>query len=123
LPEPVYTWEEGEPWERGGLYKGCLIEEKGIYYLFYNAKNETFSYWKEQTGVAMSSDMFNWKRYEVIPLLRVSDESWNSKFCSDPYVVKDNIKFPWFLLKPWVVVYIIMLQNTAALILTPISLY
>jgi predicted GH43/DUF377 family glycosyl hydrolase len=90
LPEPVYTWEEGKPWERGDLYKGCLIEEKGIYYLSYNAKNETFSYWKEQTGVAMSSDMFNWKRYEVIPLLRVSDESWNSKFCSDPYVVKDN---------------------------------
>jgi predicted GH43/DUF377 family glycosyl hydrolase len=90
LPEPVFTWEEGENWERGGLYKGCLIEEKGIYYLFYNAKNETFSSWKEQTGVAVSSDMFNWKRYEGNPVLRVPDEGWNSKFCSDPYVVKDN---------------------------------
>jgi predicted GH43/DUF377 family glycosyl hydrolase len=72
------------------LYKGCLIEDKGKYYLFYNAKNDTYASWKEQTGIAISADMIHWTRYEKNPVIKVSEDGWDNKFCSDPFVVKDN---------------------------------
>jgi predicted GH43/DUF377 family glycosyl hydrolase len=39
LPQPIMTWKDGADWEKGGLYKGCLIEHENKYYMFYNAKN------------------------------------------------------------------------------------
>lgn len=39
LPEPIFSWRDGMPWESGGLYKACLIEVDGVYFAFYNAKN------------------------------------------------------------------------------------
>src|SRR5438105_3333894 len=49
--------EDGAPWERGGLYKPYLVESGGIYYLFYNAKNNLERGWIEQTGLATSKDL------------------------------------------------------------------
>ena len=43
--------EDGAEWERGGLYKPCLVEDNGTFYLFYNAKNYE-KRWRERTGVA-----------------------------------------------------------------------
>ena len=70
----VLTWaalrpEEGAEWERGGLYKPCLVEEKGVFYLFYNAKVAARPA-KEQTGVAISRDLRAWTRHEANPLIR-----------------------------------------------------
>ncbi|OXM87993.1 family 43 glycosylhydrolase [Paenibacillus rigui] len=87
LPEPILTPEEGADWEKGGLYKECLIEEDGTFYLFYNAKN-TDKRWIEQTGVAFSTDLISWHRYEHNPVLRVSPDRWDSGFVSDPCVLK-----------------------------------
>jgi predicted GH43/DUF377 family glycosyl hydrolase len=86
LPDPVLTPEEGAPWEQGGLYKGCLIEHEGRFYLFYNAKN-TNTRWTEQIGVAFS-DNLRMQRYEHNPVLRVSPGRWDSGFVSDPCVLK-----------------------------------
>jgi len=30
LPEPIYSWKDGDEWEKGGLYKACLIEHENI---------------------------------------------------------------------------------------------
>lgn len=97
LPEPIYSWKDGDEWEKGGLYKACLIEHENIYYLFYNAKNLEKGPWLEQIGVAMSSDMIHWKRYEKNPIIRVSEKGkWDSRFCADPFVVRDNDKWLMF---------------------------
>jgi len=40
LSEPVFSWKEGADWEKGGLYKACIIEHDDKYYIFYNAKND-----------------------------------------------------------------------------------
>jgi predicted GH43/DUF377 family glycosyl hydrolase len=88
---PCLTPAEGAEWERGGLYKPCLVEDHGTYYLFYNAKNDRPRGWREQTGVAISTDLKNWKRHEGNPILRNGGAgSPDEMFASDPCVVIDN---------------------------------
>lgn len=90
LEKPVFSWRDGADWEKGGLYKACLIRENGQFYLFYNAK-DTQKRWIEQTGMAMSKDLMHWERCPQNPLLKVRPkESWCSRFLSDPYIVKDG---------------------------------
>lgn len=92
-------WELEEPflhasdpgageWERGGLYKSCLVEHDGVYYMFYNAKNAGAN-WVEQTGFATTTDLKQWKRYEGNPVIPVGPKgSFDDRFCSDPCVVR-----------------------------------
>ena len=68
LDDPCLRAEDGADWERGGLYKPCLVKSGATYYLFYNAKNRE-ARWHEQTGVAISTDLKSWKRYEGNPIL------------------------------------------------------
>jgi len=90
LEAPILTPEEGGDWERGGLYKECLLEHEGMFYLFYNAKNHNDGRWIEQTGLATSRDLLVWRRYEGNPVLRVTPEAWDSGFVSDPCVLRDG---------------------------------
>lgn len=85
--------EDGADWENGGLYKPCLIEHRGTYYLFYNAKNRE-KRWREQTGVATSTDLKTWRRYEGNPIVRTGGAgSWDERFASDPCVMLDGRKW------------------------------
>ncbi len=95
LEKPVLTWRGGAPWECGGLYKACLISEAGKYYLFYNAKTDE-PHWAEQTGVAVSFDMIHWEKSSHNPVLKVDEGRWDSRFASDPYVVRDADKWLMF---------------------------
>jgi predicted GH43/DUF377 family glycosyl hydrolase len=75
-------------WECGGLYKSCLVEYEETYYMFYNAKTKTEP-WVEQTGMATSTDLKTWKRFEGNPLLPVGPKGgFDDIFCSDPGVVR-----------------------------------
>lgn len=75
-------------WERGGLYKSCLVEHEGAFYMFYNAKTAGAP-WIEQTGVARSTDLKKWKRYEGNPIIPVGAKGhFDDVFCSDPCVVR-----------------------------------
>jgi predicted GH43/DUF377 family glycosyl hydrolase len=89
--------EDGAEWERGGLYKPCLVEDAGTFYLFYNAKN-TDKRWREQTGVATSRDLKTWTRYRGNPIISNGGAgSWDERFASDPAVFRDG--------KTWVFYY------------------
>lgn len=99
MPDPILTPEDGAPWEQGGLYKECLVEHDGLFYLFYNAKNRAEASgeaWIEQTGLATSPDLENWTRAAGNPLLRVSPDSWESRFVSDPCVLRHRDKWAMF---------------------------
>ena len=89
LPEPILSWEDGTEWESGGLYKACLLEEDGVFYLFYNAKNAAEP-WVEQIGLATSTDLLHWQRHVDNPLLPITPNAWDSRFASDPFVVRDS---------------------------------
>ena len=76
-------------WERGGLYKSCLIERDGVYTMFYNAKNLPEGGWREQTGAITSTDLKHWHRLPENPLLRVGPTgAFDDYFGSDPCVLK-----------------------------------
>lgn len=87
LDKPIYSWEGGDDWERGGLYKACIIKHDELYYMFYNAKEKDEGPWTEQIGVATSSDLFHWGRYTGNPVLKVTKGAWDSRFVSDPCIV------------------------------------
>ncbi len=95
--KPVYSYRDGAAFERGGLYKSWLIEQNGIFYMFYNAKNIVEGAWLEQTGMATSLDMFHWKREESNPVLPVTEGAWDSIFASDPVVMYDSVKEQWVM--------------------------
>ena len=85
--------EDGTDWERGGLYKPCLLEHQGAYYLFYNAKTRERP-WREQTGVATSSDLKDWQRYAGNPILPNGPAgSWDERFASDPCVLLNGTEW------------------------------
>lgn len=86
---PAFSWRDGEKWEAGGLYKACLLERNGRFFLFYNAKDERKS-WTEQTGMAWSEDMEHWTRCPENPILRVTPGAWDQRFVSDPCIVFDG---------------------------------
>ncbi len=93
LPEPFLTPEAGADWERGGLYKECLIEHEGLFYCFYNAKD---LHAMEQTGLATSPDLRTWTRHPGNPVLRTTPGAWDSRFRSDPCVVRHDGRWVMF---------------------------
>ncbi|NLV74286.1 MAG: hypothetical protein GXY52_06350 [Chloroflexi bacterium] len=88
--EPFFLHsQEGAGWERGGLYKSCLVAHDGLYYLFYNAKNRDSWPWFEQIGLVTSRDLVHWERYAGNPVLPVGAAgTWDEQFASDPYVLR-----------------------------------
>lgn len=90
IDNPVLSWKDGADWENAGLYKSCIVEKDGIYYMFYNAKNKSKWIWTEQTGLAVSSDLLHWERHKDNPVIKVKEKSWQSAFVSDPCVVRDE---------------------------------
>ena len=103
IGDPCLRPEDGADWERGGLYKPCLVERDGTYYLFYNAKTQPLPRaqgggWREQTGVATSRDLVRWDRYSSNPIVPNGPAgSRDERFASDPCVLLDG--------KRWVVFY------------------
>lgn len=102
IDPPCLRPEDGAEWESGGLYKPCLVEDAGTYYLFYNAKTKTRPReqgggWIEQTGVATSTDLTTWRRYEKNPIVPVGGAgSWDEHFASDPCVLTDGKRWVFF---------------------------
>lgn len=88
LDPPCLRPEDGAAWERGGLYKPCLVEAGGVFHLFYNAKTAD-QHWHEQTGVATSRDLRTWTRNQANPILRNGGPgSPDEVFASDPCVLQ-----------------------------------
>ena len=66
--------------------------------MFYNAKNNAEGRWLEQTGMAVSDDMFHWKRCrDINPILPVGKGAWDSTFASDPVVMYDSREKRWVM--------------------------
>jgi hypothetical protein len=83
----VHEPETGD-WEKDCIYQPWLVEHKGSFYNFYNAKK--MPEWIEQIGLATSVDLLNWKRYEGNPVVRVRPGGYDEKFCSDGKVFRDG---------------------------------
>ena len=96
IDAPCLHPDDGAAWENGGLYKPCLLEYRGTYYLFYNAKTQGRG-WREQTGVATSTDLKTWNRYPGNPIIPNGPAgSWDERFASDPCVLLDGRTWAFF---------------------------
>lgn len=95
--DPVFSYKDGADWEKGGLYKADLVEHDGKFYMFYNAKNKENGDWIEQISVAVSNDLFNWKRIFEKPIVQVDPYSWDSRFVADPQVFYDSKEKQWVM--------------------------
>ncbi len=89
LEKPIFSYKDGAPWEKGGLYKSCIIQANNQWYMFYNAKDQA-DRWVEQTGIAVSQDLFHWKRIQKEPVLPITQGAWDGRFVSDPNIVFDG---------------------------------
>lgn len=98
-------------WEKDCIYQPWLVEHKGTYYNFYNAKR--MPEWIEQMGMATSGDLLNWTRYEGNPVVRVRPEGYDDKFCSDGKVFRDG--------DHWVMFYFGVDKKGSAHIMTAFS--
>jgi hypothetical protein len=74
------------PWEKSCIYQPWLVEHAGRFYDFYNAAQGGV----EQTGVAFSTDLRNWKRNPDNPVVRVRPRGYDEQFASDPKVFRDG---------------------------------
>lgn len=83
----VHEPEVGD-WEKDCIYQPWLVEHKGRFYNFYNAKH--MPDWIEQIGMATSKDLLNWERYKDNPVVRVRPGGYDDKFCSDGKVFRDG---------------------------------
>ena len=98
LEKPFLFPEKKNKWEGGGLYKSCLVENNGKYYMFYNAKNDKPENWREQIGVVVSSDLIHWKRSKLNPVLKNGKKGgFDDLFASEPCVLRYK--------KTWVMFY------------------
>lgn len=75
-------------WEKSSIYQPWLVEHNGQFYNFYNAKKETE--WIEQIGIANSSNLLEWRRSTLNPVLTVRPEGFDATFCSDGKVFRDG---------------------------------
>ena len=123
LTEPVLRPGDGAAWERGGLYRpDLLLEQKNgrrTFYLYYNAKTETLPTsegggWHERSGVAKSTNLVDWTRSPLNPLLQNGPrgsatypadnprhagsipDARDSRFASNPYVMTYNGQYAMF---------------------------
>ena len=86
--QPVLSVHDADcgPWEKDCIYQPWLVEHEGRFLDFYNAANGHV----EQSGLAFSSDLLNWKRHPANPVLRNRPGGYDEKFCSDPKVFRDG---------------------------------
>lgn len=73
-------------WEKDCIYQPWLVEHLGRFFNFYNAANGG----TEQTGLAFSTDLFNWMRYPANPVIRNRPGGYDERFASDPKVLRDG---------------------------------
>ena len=92
VDRPILQPDDSCVWEAGGLYKSWLMETDGTYYLFYNArdlKDKSAGPWKEETGVAVSTNLVHWRRHPGNPVLKTgAPGEFDDRFASDPCVFR-----------------------------------
>ncbi|HUU30265.1 MAG TPA: hypothetical protein VM123_20865 [archaeon] len=85
---PILTVQDPdcEAWEKDCIYQPWLLEHRGHFFNYYNAANGQF----EQSGLAFSTDLFNWMRYPANPVIRNRQGGYDEQFASDPKVFRDT---------------------------------
>lgn len=86
-PCPVLANGKPGKWDEGCAGSPRIFKEGGMYYNFYMGYNKDASVWG--IGLATSTDLINWIKYEGNPVLRCGKEdAWDSKAIDGAFVTK-----------------------------------
>ena len=94
---PVFEKGNDGEWDGAGLYSTWIVPHEGGYLLYYNGKDRESFPWHEQVGVAFSDSLHGWKRYHGNPILRVTENHWDSIFSCGQHVLYDSRKKRWVM--------------------------
>ncbi|NLG28200.1 MAG: family 43 glycosylhydrolase, partial [Chloroflexi bacterium] len=78
-------------WDCGHVFAPYVIEESGRFWMFYTGASIDNT---QRIGVAVSDDLFAWKRASVGPVIRPEEYGWafcpttRGAACRDPHVVR-----------------------------------
>lgn len=72
--DPVLSLGKAGEWDGKSVSDPRVIKHKGVYYMFYTGldKNKI-----ERVGIALSRDLYSWKKYKDNPILDVSKNNWD----------------------------------------------
>ncbi len=93
------TWETFEPcfyidpdgWDNGHVFAPFVVEKDGSFYMFYTGASIDNT---QRIGVAISDDLFHWRRIGKQPIIHPEDYGWafcpteGGAACRDPHIVK-----------------------------------
>ncbi len=97
----LFTWEVHDPvmlirpgtWEEGHVWAPFIITEGREHLMFYTGLNRHLS---QDLGIASSTDLFEWKRWESNPISPCKDAAWAAWWtddiasCRDPHLVRHD---------------------------------
>ncbi len=85
---PIFTGENGAPWERARV-TGCQVEKRGDWYLMFYIGFRDIDH--AQIGIARSKDgVTGWQRHPQNPIIRASADGWDHDACYKPYAIFDG---------------------------------
>jgi len=114
----------GSGWNASDVWAPSIVEQNGVYYMFYTGVNNIEGYQIQRIGYATSTDLWNWTVPEDNPVLdcstlswaywNVDSTEWNGGDCRDPYVMWDTVERQWVMfysarkaddgtISPWIV--------------------
>jgi sucrose-6-phosphate hydrolase SacC (GH32 family) len=85
-----------EKYEDRNIWAPHVIYHEGTYYMFYTSVNKQVS---QSVSLATSKDLFNWKKHDKNPIVRLEDAEWASwrrdgwADFRDPAILKDGDTF------------------------------
>ena len=85
-----------EKYEDRNIWAPHVIYHEGTYYMFYTSVNKHVS---QSVSLATSKDLFNWKKHDKNPIVRLEDAEWASwrrdgwADFRDPAILKDGDTF------------------------------
>ncbi len=92
--KPVIDRGPEGAWDHVAVDNPFIYIEDGVFYCFYEGENERR---QEQVGIAVSTDLLRWRKYEGNPVLKVGPPgAWDSLAAKIPVVARN--KETYFLL-------------------------
>lgn len=84
-------WVRPGTWEEGHVWAPCILKNDNGYLMAYTGLNLEMS---QNIGLASSTDMFEWKRWEINPISPLKNARWAAWWpndicsCRDPHLLR-----------------------------------
>jgi predicted GH43/DUF377 family glycosyl hydrolase len=84
---PIFT-ESKKGWDDDFVAHGYIYKEKNIFYMYYDGSKK--GDWLEEIGLAKSTDLLHWERYEKNPVFKLGKHWWEKRHVSRCCIFKEK---------------------------------